>query len=368
MENFIVKDLGVAEQKSVQEVERELLEKHEQKFNQESVQKKEEFIDNEHTENNEQSEVNSELKDEDVLSYIKNRYKKDVNSLEDLFESKQESDDLPEDVSAFLKYKKETGRGIEDFIKLNKNYDDVSDEDLLVQYYMQTEEDLDEEDIRYMIDDKFGYDEELDDEREIKKREISKKKELAKAKKHFDSLKEQYKLPLESKGGLVSEEEKEAYQAYKNYIQEAQNLQAEGQKKSEYFQKKTDEVFSNDFKGFDFSIGDKSIKFLPGDVNELKTSQSNLDNFISKFVGEDGLIKDAAGWHRALSAAMNPDKMAKFFYEQGKSDALKTSDMKLKNIDMSTRQAPEAYSNNEFQIRAVSTESSSGLKIRSLKK
>ena len=108
---------------------------------------------------------------------------------------------------------------------------------------------------------------------------------------------------------------------------------------------------------------------MPGDANELKSSQSNLDNFISKFIGEDGFIKDAAGWHRAISAAMNPDKMAKFFYEQGKSDALKDSDMKLKNIDMQTRQTPQSYGSvNDLQIRAVSSESSSGLKIRSLKK
>ena len=361
MENFTVKDLGVAEQKSVQEVERELLEKHEQKFNQEGNAQ-----ENEQVQENEQA---LSLKDEDVLTYIKDRYKKEVNSLEDLFQERSSNEELPEDVSAFLKYKKETGRGIDDFIKLNRNYDDVPDDDLLIEYYSQTEEDLDEDDIRYMIEDKFGYDEELDDQRDIKKREIEKKKELAKAKKYFDSLKEQYKAPLESKGGLVSDEEKETYEAYKKYIQESQAIQQDGQRKSEYFQKKTDEVFSNDFKGFDFNIGDKSIKFMPGDANELKSTQSNLDNFISKFAGEDGLIKDAAGWHRALSAAMNPDKMAKFFYEQGKSDALKDSDMKLKNIDMQTRQSTQSYgTNNDFQIRAVSSESSSGLKIRSLKK
>lgn len=367
MENFTVKDLGVAEQKSVQEVENELLQKHEEKMN--AVQNNSEFNENEHEDSNEQNEGQGapELKDEDVLSYIKNRYQKEVNSLEELFEQRTVSEDLPEDVSAFLKYKKETGRGIDDFIKLNRDFDSISEDDLLVEYYSQTEEDLDEEDIRYMIEDKFGYDEDIDNERDIKKKEISKKKELAKAKKHFDSLKEQYKAPLESKGGFVSDEEKNEYEAYKKYIQDAQSMQQDGQRKAEYFQKKTDEVFSDDFKGFEFNVGDKSITFTPGDAKELKSAQSNLDGFISKFVGEDGLIKDAKGWHKSISAAMNPDKMAKFFYEQGRSDAMKNTDMKMKNIDMQTRQAPQTYSNNDFQVKAVSSESSSGLKIRSSK-
>jgi hypothetical protein len=362
MENFTVKDLGVAEQKSVQEVENELLQKHEEKMN--GGQSDEGAVDDTvHIDENQSAEI----KDEDVLSYIKNRYNKEVNSLEDLFEQRSNAEELPEDVSAFLKYKKETGRGIDDFIKLNKGYDDSDPESVLAEYYAQTEEDLDEDDIKYMIEDKFGYDEDLDDERDIKKKEMAKKKELAKAKKYLDSLKEQYKTPLESRGGLVSDEEKESYEAYKKYVQEVNASQQEGQKKSEYFQKKTDEVFSNEFKGFEFNVGDKSITFAPGDANELKSAQSNLDGFISKYIGEDGLIKDAAGWHRSLSVAMNPEKMAKFFYEQGKSDALKGTDMKMKNIDMQTRQSPQSYSNNDFQIKAISSESTSGLKIRSIK-
>lgn len=365
MENFIVKDLGVAEQKSVQEVENELLQKHEEKMNQQTVRDNEDDTQEEAPVNEAQS---LELKDEDVLSYIKNRYNKDVNSLEDLFEQRTTSEDLPEDVLAFWNYKKETkGRGIDDFIKLNKGYDDSDPESILAEYYAQTEEDLDEDDIRYMIEDKFGYDEDLDDERDIKKKEMAKKKELAKAKKHLDSLREQYRAPLESRGGLVSDEEKEGYEAYKKYVQEAQTSQQESQRKSQYFQQKTEEVFGKEFKGFEFNVGDKSITFSPGDANELKSAQSNLDNFVLKFIGEDGLIKDAAGWHRSLSAAMNPEKMAKFFYEQGKSDALKGSDMKMKNIDMQTRNSPQSYTNNDFQIKAVSSESSSGLKIRSLK-
>lgn len=365
MENFTVKDLGVAEQKSVQEVENELLQKHEEKMNQMAA--KENEADDDLNQGDDLNNQTLDLKEDDVLSYIKNRYQKEVNSLEDLFQERTQSEELPEDVSAFLKYKKETGRGIDDFIKLNRDYDNVSEEDLLTEYYAQTEEDLDEDDIRYIIEDKFGYDEDVDSERDIKKKEMSKKKELAKAKKYFDSLKEQYKAPLESKGGLVSDEEKAAYDAYKNYIQEAQTMQQEGQRKAEYFQKKTEEVFSDDFKGFDFNVGDKSITFTPGDAKELKSVQSNLDGFISKFVGEDGLIKDAKGWHKSISAAMNPDKMAKFFYEQGRSDAMKNTDMKMKNIDMQTRQTPQTYNNNDFQVKAISTESSNGLKIRSSK-
>jgi hypothetical protein len=358
MENFTVRDLGVGEEKSVQQIEQELLDKYDaeqQALNQEPIEQ--EII--------EQPVV--DLKDEDVLSYIKNRYNKEINSIDDLVAERNAQEELPEDVSAFFKFKKETGRGIDDFVKLNRSYDDADPNELLAEYYSQTEEDLDQDDIAYLLEDKFGYDEDFDDEKVVKKKEMAKKKELAKAKKYFNDLKEQYKAPLESRGGLVPDEEKEMYNAYKEYVQKSQTYQQEAASKSEYFQKKTDEIFSNEFKGFEFDLGDKRLKFSAGDINETRTAQSNVNNFISKFLDENGLIKDAVGYHRALTAAMNPDKLARHFYEQGKSDALLDSARNIKNIDMDVRNAPAPIANTGFQVKSLNDDAGRGLRIKSRK-
>jgi hypothetical protein len=357
MENFTVRDLGVSEQKSIQEVEQQLLDQHEEKFSQ-NVQQDEPIITTEQVE-----EVG--LKDEDVLSYIKNRYNKEVTSIDELFQKREETEELPGDVSAYFKYKKETGRGIEDFVKLNRDYSSMDSDSLLAEYYSQTDEDLDDEDIAYMIEDKFSYDEDLDDPKDIKKKELAKKKELVKAKKYFEDSKEAYKIPVESAGGLVSEDEKETYNAYKKYVQDSQSQQEENYRKSEYFQKKTEELFSDDFKGFDFVIGDKTVKFSPGDVKETKKIQSDVSNFISKYIDANGMISDPVGYHRSLAAAMNPEKMATFFYEQGKAEALLDNARKIKNIDMDTRSTPQSISQSGFKVVATESDSGRGLKIKS---
>jgi hypothetical protein len=359
MENFTaVRDLGVAEQKSVQEIEQALLEKHEETQQQVLIPEPEVVV----------QEPTKELQDDDVISYIKSRYNKEVNSIDELFQKREEVEELPGDVSAYFKYKKETGRGIEDFVKLNRDFESMSPEKLLAEYYSQTEEDLDQDDISYMIEEKFAYDEDLDEPKDIKRKELAKKKELAKARKYFEDAKETYKIPIESKGNPVSNVNDEDYNAYKTYVQESQNQQQENSRRSEYFQKKTEELFSDDFKGFDFNIGDKSIKFLPGDVKETKVSQSDVTNFISKYLDENGMISDHVGYHKSLAAAMNPDKLAKFYYEQGKADALLGNVQKMKNIDMEVRSSPQSISQSGFKVTASDSDSGRGLKIRSNRK
>ena len=364
MENFTVRDIGAGEERSMQEIEQELLDKHEEKFNNESTN---EVTNDVVTEEVIQETTTPELKDEDVLSYIKGRYNKDINSVDELFKEREANEELPSDVSAFLKYKKETGRGIDDFMKLSKDFNTLSPEKLLAEYYSATESDLDDEDINYMIEDRFGYDPDFDEEKDIKKKEIAKKKELAKAKKFFEDQKEQYKSPLESRGSSVPDEDKEGYNAYKKYVQDAQTVQQESYKKSEYFQKKTEELFNQDFKGFDFNIGDKDLKFLPGDPADLKKSQSDLTNYISKFLDNDGLISDAVGYHRSLSVAMNPEKFARFFYEQGKAEALLDTAKQTKNIDMEVRTSPQSISSSGVKVKSVDDGGGRGLKFKSIK-
>jgi hypothetical protein len=351
-----VRSLDVIEPKSVQEVENELIEKHEQSL---------ESNDN-YTEEPAPAEFN--FKDEDVLSYIGKRYNKQINSLDDLVAERKESEPLPEDVAAYLQYKKETGRGFEDFLELKKDFDTMNSEDLLRSYLTSTQEGLDSEDIEALMEE-YSFDEDLDDESTVKKAKIARKKIIAEAKKYFNNQKEKYKVPLESSMGLVSDEEKELYDSYKQYISEAKTIEEETTRKRKWFDQKTDEVFSKDFKGFEFNINDKRIMFSPGDASELKRSQATPQNFINKFLDEQGLIKDASGYHRSLSIAMHPDKFAKFFYEQGLADATDDVTRKIKNINMSDRKAPEiGKPSGSMQVRAVNPDSGKNLKIRSIKK
>jgi len=351
------------EPKSVQEVEKALLEKHEQEMNNETpevvAEQPQEIIPQEQP---------VELKEEDVLSYIGKRYNKQISSFDELMAERKESEQLPEDVAAYLKYKKETGRGFDDFLKLNKDYDSMDSDDLLKNYLLSTQEGIDEEDVDVMLDD-YRYDEDLDDESTVKKVKIAKKKAVAEAKKYFNTQKEKYKMPLESSGPSVSNEEKEQYELYKQYLSEAKTVEEENNRKRNWFEQKTNEVFDGGFKGFEFNINDKKIAFAPSDAAELKKLQSNPSNFINRFLDENGLMKDAAGYHRSLAVAMNPEKFAKYFYEQGLADATEDVMRKTKNINMSERRAPEVTKSTDgFQVRSVNPDSGRNLKIRSAKR
>tara|TARA_R110000822_G_scaffold131029_8_gene267874 strand:- start:169 stop:1293 length:1125 start_codon:yes stop_codon:yes gene_type:complete len=369
-----VRDIGSQDQKSVQEVEQVLLDKHEKEQTEPTLEVKtvdeqpqQPVVDNKVEEK--ASEVSKpEMSEEDVLSYIGSRYGKEIESIDGLFEERDASPELPEDVMSYFNYKKETGRGIEDFVRLNKDYDSESPESLLASYYAQTEDGLDSEDIKYLIDEKFGFDEEVDDEKDIRKRKLAQKRELSKAKKYFNDLKEKYRLPLES-STESSPKNQEDLIAYREYISKANTIEEENKRKSAYFEKQTDTVLNDNFKGFDFVINDKEISYTPASASELKKSQSDLTNFVKKYIGEDGLIKDVGSYHKALSMAMNPEKAAKFFYEQGQADAVDNVVRKSKNINMDIRNAPQNINSQDgFQVRSLNNDSGRGLKIRSIKK
>ena len=370
-----VRAVDAVEEKSVQEVENELLQKHEEKFSEPSESSEEtpkvEINTTEESvvENTPEVEENpQELSEDDVLSYIGKRYGKEINSFDELMTERKESEELPEDVASYFRYKKETGRGIEDYVKLQRDFDSMNPDSLLREYLVATEgEGLDAEDIDSLMED-YSYDEELDDEAVIKKAKLAKKKTIAKAKKYFNEQKEMYKQPLESSPVATSESENEEFQAYKQYIESVKTQQEESDAKRSWFIKKTDEVFTEDFKGFEFSLGDNTVTYSPGDTQSIKKNQETPMNFINKYLDEDGLMKDAGGYHRALAIAMNPDKFANFFYEQGKSEATEDVLRKTKNINMSERRAPEVTNKGGFQVKSVNPDSGRGLKIRSINK
>ena len=376
-----------AEEKSTQQIEQELLNKHEEKFEseteQESVEVKavETETEVEVKEDNTQEEApveevveeqppqveaQPELNEDEVLSYIGKRYGKEVNSIDELISKREDSEPLPNDVAAYLKYKKETGRGFEDYARLQKDYSDLSPDALLREYYTITEEGLDSEDIDDMMDE-FTVDEEVHEPTDIKKIKLAKKKEIAKAKKFLRQQQEQYKQPLESRERSASESDDELIE-YRQYLESAKTQQDDANHKREWFVKKSDEVFSSEFKGFKFTIGEDEIVYTPGSASELRKSQETPLNFVNKYLDSSGFIKDAEGYHKSLAVAMNPEKFAQFFYEQGKSKATDDVIRKTKNINMSERTAPEVSSKSGLQVKSVSQPSSSGLKIKSIKR
>ena len=367
---FKVRALDIIEPKSVQEVEKELLDKHEQSLTQDNNPDPEPKANDPEPNNDNQDPAPAaiDLKDEDVLSYIGKRYNKQINSLDDLVAERENNEALPEDVAAYMKYKKETGRGFEDFLKLKKDFDTMNPDALLKEYLTATQEGLDSDDIEALMDD-YKFDEELDDESTVKKAKIAKKKVLAEAKKYFNSQKEKYKMPLESSTAFIPDGEKEIYESYKQYTQQAKTIEEENTRKRQWFDQKTNDVFNGEFKGFEFNVNDKKFTFAPGDANELKKNQATPQTFINKFLDEQGLMKDASGYHRSLAIAMNPEKFAKFFYEQGMSDATDDVTRKIKNINMSERKVPEVgKSSDGFQVKAVNPDSGRNLKIRSIKR
>ena len=376
-----VRDLGQKEEKSKAEIEETLLQKHEDKFEDNDSQPETTDTVEISNENDTEKETPSsetidetpslELNDENVLSYIKDRYNKDISSVNELFEEKEANEELPEDVSAYLKYKKDTGRGIQDFYNLQKDYDSMEDDSVLASYYSITEDGLDAIDIQDIIEEKFNFDEELDEPRDIKKVKLAKKRELAKAKKFLNEQKDKYKMPLESSRDQLSEDQQENLNAYESYLKESKTIEEQTKKKYNYFLNKTDEVFNNEFKGFEFNVGDNNITFKPGTGEELKNVQSDVNNYINKFMDKQtGLIADPKGYHRSLAVAMNPDKFAQFFYDQGVSATVDNVSRKSKNINMDIRSAAQqTVTKDGMKIRAVgNTESGRGLKIRSIKK
>jgi hypothetical protein len=346
------------EEKSLQELETELVEGHEKSITEEKT----EVIEDKIEDNVEQTSTTEfSIDDDTVLSHIRTKYNKEVNSIDDLFQEKVIQEELEEDVAAFRKYKRETGRGIEDFVRLNKDFDSMDPERLLADFYKENGDD--DEDVEYKLS-KLNFDEDYDSDQDIKEKKLAKKQELKKAKKYFNDLKEQYKVPLESRESFVPQDEKEEFESFKAYKSNESKALEEQQKKSEYFRQKTEELFSSNFEGFGFNIDDNTkVVYKPGEANDILAQQSNLNNFISKFLDENGYLKNAEMFHKAIALAMDPEKTAKFFYEKGKADAVTNFDKESKNIDM-TRNSTTITPKSGFQVRAIEDGYDGRLKIK----
>ena len=308
-----------------------------------------------------------ELSEEQVLEYIKSkRDGLELNSIDELFNKGEPTpQELPEDVQAFLEYKKSTGRGVDDYVKLNRDFDAMNGDTLIKEYLLLTEEGIDEEDLDIYMQD-FDYDEDLDDDMDIKKAKLAKKKAIVKAKEYFNEQKQMYKEAAVSESqSNVSAEDKEDYESYKQYIANAKTSEEAAERRRSAFESETDSVFNKDFKGFEFGIGeDTSLSYQVNDIEKVRDSQKDIRNFVGKYMDDDGTIINVAEYHKALAVAMNPDRFAKFFYEQGVAKATEDVTKKIKNVNMDERRTPSKSQSDGFQARAVSQSSGRGLKIK----
>ena len=270
---------------------------------------------------------------------------------------------VPENLQDLVKFMEDTGGNLEDYVRLNADYSNIDDNALLREYYKNTKPHLDMEEINFLIEDNFQFDEELDEPRNIKKKKLAFKEEIVKARKHLTGLKDQYYKEVKL-GSKLTSEQKEAVDFYNKYNQE-QAANSEIQKRQfEHFQKSTDNIFNTNFKGFDFNVGEKTYRYNVNNVQDVKTYQSDITNFVREFLDEKDMMKDAKGYHKALYAGKNIDKIVKHFYEQGKADAIKETTMSAKNIDMSPRKAAPVVDASGVKVRVLGGDDISGLKFK----
>ena len=271
---------------------------------------------------------------------------------------------VPENLQDLVKFMEETGGSLEDYTRLNADYSNIDDNALLLEYYKNTKPHLNREEINFLIEDNFLYDEELDEPRDIKKKKLAFKEEIVKARKHLTGLKDQYYKEVKL-GSKLTSEQKEAVEFYNTYKQE-QTANSEIQKQQvERFQKSTDSVFNNNFKGFDFNVGEKTYRYNIKDVQNVKEYQSDISNFVREFLDDKNMMQDAKGYHKALYAGKNIDKIVKHFYDQGRADAIKETSMSAKNIDMSPRTAnAPTIDAGGMKFKVVGGDDSSSLKFK----
>jgi len=270
---------------------------------------------------------------------------------------------LPESIQKLVDFMDETGGDINDYVNLNRDVSKMDDSDVLDEYYRTTKSHLTAEERSFLLEDNFGYDEETDDPNYIRKKKIALKEQVAEARAHLDGQKSKYYEDIKAGSKLTSEQQK-AIDFFNRYNKESEEKQKASEASKKTFLKKTNSIFDKNFKGFDYEVGDKKFRFNVKDVDKVKTTQSDLNNFINRFTDKDGsVIEDARGYHKSLFTAMNADAIAKHFYEQGKADAIKSQVAKDKNINLNPRQTHGETNVGGVKYRVLGS-STDDLKLR----
>ena len=276
---------------------------------------------------------------------------------EAIIEAKETGKALPENVQKLMDFMEETGGTLEDYVRLNQDFSSYDNMTVLREYYKQTKSHLTTDEVEFLIDDRFSFDEDVDEEREIKKKKIALKEQVANAKSHLDGQKSKYYEEIKA-GSKLTQEQQKAVDFFNRYDKESKENEAVLEKQTNTFKTKTNNVFNQDFKGFDFNVGDKNYRFNVKNSNKVKETQSDINNFVKKFLNENNEMSDAKGYHKSLFTAMNPDAVARHFYEQGKADALKQSVAKAKNVNMKPRQEHGVVEAGGMKVKVLGDNSS----------
>ena len=307
--------------------------------------------------------TNEEVAEQSIKEEVNNTVEAANNALDKVEQTGQA---LPENIQKLVDFVNDTGGSVEDYVRLNRNYDEMDNQEALYEYYQDTRPHLSREEIDFLMDDQFKYDEEVDEANEIRKKKIALKEQVAEAKAYLDGQKSKYYEEIKSSQS-VSDEYQKAMDFFNQYNKENEENQKLAEERSKYFEEKTNEVFNDQFKGFEYKVDDKVFNVNVKDVNKIKDTQLDLNNFVNKHISDDGVVKDAKEYHRSVFAAMNPDALARHFYEQGRADALKTSIAESKNIDMSARSSYSEAPQSGLKVRALNDDPSPSFKFKKRK-
>ena len=320
---------------------------------------------------NEEEKVEKQEIDEPVIEEITDEEKKEEEKVEEVREEIEEAvetsektgENLPENIQKVVDFMNETGGDLSDYVKLNQDYTKLDDKTLLREYYNQTKPHLTSDEVDFLIEDRFDYDEETDEPVDIKRKKLAFKEQVADAKNHLDGLKSRYYAEIKA-GSKLNPEQQKAIDFFNRYNTESQESEKALDNQRNVFKQKTNEVFNNKFKGFEYNVGEKKFRFNVKDVNQVKDNQSNINNFVSKFVDQKSkLIHDASGYHKSLFTAMNSDASANHFYEQGKADGVKESLQRSKNIDMNPRETG-TINTSGMKVKVISGDSTDKLRFK----
>ena len=302
-------------------------------------------------------EIVDETKEDETTTEEKTVEEVKEEVVEAVEEAKQTGEPLPENIQKVIDFMNETGGDLEDYVKLNQDYSKYDDMTMLREYYRQTKPHLNADEVDFLIEDGFTFDEEVDDPKDIKRKKLAFKEQVASARSHMDKLKSNYYEEIKS-GVKLTPEQQKAVDFFNRYNKETEESQKIAEQQKSVFENKTKQVFNSEFKGFEYKVGDKRYRFNVNDVDNVKNTQSDINNFVSKFLDKNNTMDDAVGYHKSLFTAMNADAIANHFYQQGKADAVKETMAKAKNVDMTPRETGTVDTGG-FKYKVLGDDSSS---------
>ena len=317
---------------------------------------------------NKEEETEKPVIEEVTEQEVEEKVEEVEEAVEEAVEAAEKTgEELPDNIQKVVDFMNETGGDLEDYVKLNQDYSKYDDMSMLREYYKQTKSHLTDDEISFLIEDSFKYDEDVDEERDVKRKKLAFKEQVANAKNHMDGLKSKYYAEIKS-GAKLAPEQQKAVDFFNRYNKESKESEKIAEEQRSVFDKQTNMLFNKTFKGFEYNVGDKKYRFNVKDVNKVKETQSDINNFVGTFLDKKNQMKDAAGYHKSLFTAMNADAVANHFYEQGKADGIKESVARSKNIDMTPRQNLGEIETGGVKYKVISGQDSNKFRFKSKNK